>query len=72
MSNTKLPGIKAKHFIVSDECCEARQENGALEFVLSGIADEFHKLRETWKGKGAKIHIAMTIEYDREAKDEPN
>ncbi len=62
MSKTTLPGIKAKHFIISDNCCKINGEDGAIDYSLQQIREEFIRLRKAWKGKEAKIHVAITIE----------
>ena len=62
MTTTNLKGIKAKHYIISDNCVEVKGEDGAIDFALEGIKKEFGFLYKNWKGKGAKFHVVITVE----------
>ena len=64
---TTIPGIKAGHTIVSDVCRE-KGDDIALIDVLFMLLTTYSKLTSgPWpKGKGAKFHVVLTVEFDDE------
>ncbi len=59
---TELLGIKAMHRIISDTCRD--RNGGELAEVIAEAAIAIGELYKHWpKGKGAKIHVVVTVEY---------
>ncbi len=63
MSESKIPGSMAKHAIISDDCRTNRTDAGALDEAFDRVREEYFRCAAGWPiGKGAKFHIALTIE----------
>ncbi len=64
MMETKIPGIKAKHAIISD-ACRKKGDVMAFDEVSDRLFAEYIKLaRGAWKpGQDAKFHFVLTVEY---------
>lgn len=61
---SKVPGIKAAHAIISTACREGRGDVGAYDEAAARLRSEYEKLLKHWpREKGAKFHIALTVEY---------
>ena len=66
---TFLPGIKAKHAVISTSCREGRGDSGARKEAVQRIDDELRVLLRRWpKEKGATFHLVLTV--DREGRSE--
>ncbi len=65
MSEAKIPGIKAKHAIISDACREVGDAE-AFGDAMCILLKEYDRLvKGPWpRGKGAKFHLVLTVEYD--------
>lgn len=60
---TNIEGIKAEHSIISDECRSNHGDDGALKEAIRRLEEVYNKTCNGWTiGKGAKIHIVMTVE----------
>lgn len=66
---TKIPGIKCKHAIISDACRE-KGDVTAFDEAAIHLLMEYKKLTSgPWpKGRGAKFHLVLTVDYS-EAED---
>ena len=62
-----IPGACACHAIISDECRSTHGDEGALQESVRRISDHYRRIVDGWCiGKGAKIHIAITVERPRQ------
>ena len=68
---TKIPGIKAEHVIVTDAC---REKGNAVAFteVIRLLTRKWDKMANdvngVWPpGKGVKFHFVLTVEYDQDS-----
>lgn len=58
-----IPGIKAVHATITDACRTNRGDDGALEEALRRVSEMYRQCVKGWTvGKGAQIHIALTVE----------
>lgn len=63
MSETKIPGIKARHAIVTDQCRGNRGDEGAVDEALARLREEALSCFEGWRGKpGVQWHFVLTME----------
>ncbi len=63
MSSTKIPGIKARHAFVTDDCRRGRTDAGAVDEALDRLRAEATELLKSWdQGKGARFHFVLTVE----------
>lgn len=63
MKETKIPGVKAHHSIISDECRTGRTNDGAFIEAVKRMKEVYDRTCEGYKvGMGCKINIVMTIE----------
>lgn len=61
---SSVPGINAKHRIITDSC-RARGKGVAIEEALDSLRKEFQKLETTWpEGHGHQIHVVISIEIN--------
>ena len=63
-SIASIPGIKAKHAVVSKDCVKFRGAAGAAEFAFELLKDEFLRLRVMEANKDAKFHFVLTVERE--------
>lgn len=67
---TFLPGVKAKHAIISTACRENRGDEGAALEAVGRITDELFALMDNWpKERGAAFHLVLTV--DRAGRGDP-
>jgi hypothetical protein len=60
---TQVPGLKAKHAIITDQCRLNRTDEGAVDEALRRVRQEALECMAGWPtGAGAQFHIALTIE----------
>ncbi len=58
-----LPGTQAMHAWITDKCRLGRTDAGVIDEVVKRLCVELEATLEGWDcGKGAKIHIGMTVE----------
>lgn len=58
----KIPGIKAKHRIVTDNC-RGRGKGVAIEEALESLREEYEKLDDIWpEGEDHKFHLVLTVD----------
>lgn len=63
MSETKTPGILAKHMIVRDGCRNLHGDNGAIREALQAIEEEAVRCIKGWPvGDGHQFHFVLTVE----------
>ncbi len=68
---TFLPGVKAKHAIISTACREGRGDEGAAFHAIAQLSDELFALMDAWPcEKGATFHLVLTV--DRNGRGDPN
>ena len=60
MPDTTIPGIRAKHLIVTPNC----QTRGGAEIddVLRQVENELNQLKLAWEGREANFHVTITVE----------
>ena len=59
---TKIPGIKAKHAIITPGCIQGRGIDGAVEEALQRIRGELLACIEGWKDHPCNFHVVCTVE----------
>lgn len=63
---TTVPGIKAQHAVISDDCRLNRGNRGAVDEAIARVRVEYESLLEHWPiGKEAKFHLVLTVDYPR-------
>jgi len=62
MSETTIPGICAKHAIITPDCRRGRGDESAAIEAMERVSDELFKLMEEWPEDGARFHIVLTVE----------
>ena len=63
MSETTIPGICAKHKIVSGACVDTHGAGGALAIAFGEIRHEAEACLSTSNiAAGVKLHIVLTVE----------
>ncbi len=63
MKETKIPGTKAQHSIISDNCRGIHGDDGALDLALQNLTPIYMETCKNFgKQSGVKIHIVMTVE----------
>lgn len=68
---TFLPGVKAKHAIVSTACRDQRGDGNAAYVAVKRIEDELLVLLKAWpKEKNATFHLVLTV--DRKGRGDPH
>ncbi len=66
MSETKIPGIKSLHRIVTKNC-RKRAYLAWLKDVNEAVESELLKLDAAWDDDSdVKFNIVITVEYDRD------
>ena len=58
---THLPGLKAKHAIITPECRQNRGNDGALVEALKRIRDEYFAIVEA-RSDQFTCHVVLTVE----------
>ena len=60
---TFLPGVKAKHAIISPACREGRGDAGAAEAAIGELHRELTELLGNWPAdRGATFHLVLTVD----------
>ena len=63
MSETRIPGIKALHAVISDNCRIARGQEGAIDEALLRLRESYMEIVDAWPtGKGTNFHLILTVE----------
>lgn len=63
MSETKTPGIQAKHLFVTDSCRDLHGDDNAIDVAVKELEAEAKRCIRGWpKGDGHKLHFVLTIE----------
>jgi len=58
----EIPGIKARHVTITDECRENRGEYAAFQEAMERIFREYCETLKYWPiGKGAGFHLVLTV-----------
>lgn len=58
-----IPGLVAKHAIITETCIANRGEEGAVDEALQRCRQELLNCVAGWRGtKGVKFHVAVTVE----------
>lgn len=58
---TKIPGLKAKHAIITPECRVNRGDTGAIHEALSRVLDEYKAILKARSDKPT-FHLVLTVE----------
>ena len=62
----EVPGISAKHAIITDTCRANRSDWGAMAEAMEHIGKEYQELCKVWPiGTDVKFHVILTIERER-------
>ena len=62
-----MPDILSKHEVISDECRANHGDVGAIDVALHHIKTNYLGLLKAWpQGKGAKFHVKLSVEYEKE------
>ena len=63
MGETRIPGVAAKHVIISDECRKNRTDQGALQEAVRQVSEEYEHLTKGHPvGKRSRMHLVLTVE----------
>ena len=63
---SRIPGIPAKHAIISDDCRRGRGDDGAIDEAIRRMREAYDQLMKCWPvGRGTKFHVVLTVECDR-------
>jgi hypothetical protein len=58
-----LPGVKARHVVISTACREAHGDVGACEVAMRQVRGELSRLLASWsRNKGATFHLMLTVD----------
>ncbi len=66
LSKTYIPGIKAKHKIVTPDCVKLHGGSKAMTIALGELEVEYHQLKWADANKDAKWHAVLTVERPQE------
>ena len=60
-----VPGIKAAHMIISDNCRTVQGgDMKAFDVAVRKLRKEYENLMDVWpKGKGAEFSVILTVDY---------
>lgn len=59
----KVPGLKAKHAIVTDACRELRGDEGTVDESLARLRAEALLALAGWPpGEGTRFHFVLSVE----------
>lgn len=68
MSGTRIPGIKAQHAMITDQCRVNRGDIGAIDEALARLRVAAINCLPGWPtDQGVNFHLVLTVE--RPAKD---
>lgn len=62
---SKLPGIKARHAVISDLCRSGKGDEGAIDEALARLRETYLECVAGWAREGragVKYHVALTVE----------
>lgn len=63
MVKTTMPGVKAGHCRISDQCRSGRGDRGAFDEAVNRMRAIYDAMCESWPiGKDAKLHLVLVIE----------
>ena len=63
MSEARIPGVKARHAVITDACRKVNGEREAIDKALSRLRNEYLGLVRFWdKGSGVQFHLVLTVE----------
>lgn len=58
-----IPGITARHAIITDNCIAGRGEEGAADEALARCKQSLMESIKGWRGhSGVKFHVVVTVE----------
>lgn len=61
--STTLPGVKAKHAVISTTCRQNRGDEGAADEALARLRAELLTCLANWPQEhGATFHLALTVD----------
>ena len=60
---SEIPGIKARHVIITPNCIKFRGEQGAIDEAFRLIKQEYMALLSGWRDvEGVNYHVSLSIE----------
>ncbi len=64
MSETRIPGIKAQHAIITDQCRVNKGDEAAIDEALGRLHHEYMQPATVPAnmGKGVNFHVVLTVE----------
>ena len=62
MATTQVPGIQAKHTIITPTCRANRSIHGALDEAVRLLREEYGQLALLPANALAKFHLVLTVE----------
>jgi hypothetical protein len=62
MSQAIIPGIKAKHAIISKECRQNRTAQGAFDEAAKRLQEEYLECVKHECNESVKYHLVLTLE----------
>lgn len=65
-----IPGAKAAHAVISDNCRDAHGDEGAFDEAVRRLREEYLTCLNGWKGTpGVQFHLVLNIESPRHRND---
>lgn len=61
MSDTRIPGIKARHAIITPNCLRVKTDDEAFEEAVDRLRTEFHNTLGNRRSP-ANYHLVLTVE----------
>lgn len=62
MSETRIPGLKAKHAVVTPACIDSKGVAGACDEALERLRAEFLNCSACEANKNADFHFVLTVD----------
>lgn len=62
MSETKIPGIKTKHAIITKVCRKNRGVDGAFDEAVRRLREDYESLAAAPANEAANFHLVLTVD----------
>lgn len=62
MSKTNIPGLAAKHLIITPQCIQNKGVGGALCEAVNDLEKATLEMIQTGANRGSNFHLVLTVE----------